>query len=924
MTDFFSRIFAIPSDESSSYTPKPSPRSGSGGGGGGGHSGGRRKGTANGNGDGDEATPSLLEGQDGRRRPGRGSSQSSQSSRTSTSSETAEERRAGGERAKGSPRTPSSSAGAASPAAAGGGSPRGRQRRDRDPGGFGRSASEQPRGTDGKKHRSSSMSMASSQRRAVSSTGGMQLHMNMSSPKGGGGRRHRSLSKMGSRNSSSRGDSRTGGAAARANSWSEGEEEDEGRRRTRSSSKKGSGGRTRSGDRRPKADGHTSSEKARKEKEKEKEKKDKHGWRSRFSRKRHSPGATMAAEGTPPQHPPVKSKAKSKPKSALDRRDTPQSNPEKSGGGGRVRRSSSGRLPSVNINVGDSVVISQQFLEENAEISVLTLPKELRGDGDSAVAADFDQCIQEVGRRAAIENYRVQEFLERAAGGALCAGDLDAGSASTYGRGLRGLRGIEAASRPRVPAYDGVGAYASRALEEGDLYPSYGRDDRSEGRRPPCDPSAEGHSPRGEGDEGPGEDDGSSDSGSIPPPPPPPTPPPRSGRPPKSPTKQPTSHAVSPESSAPAVPHWNTPADGSGSVATSYNDPPGMLVTSPTSGAAELSPPNHRASADPPEGADPPERHGEEDHVGPPGDEAEGQPFDEGESGLGSPAAAAETLVVPRKAVTFALPPPSSSPVPPAPPFLGPPLDCYFSAERDDPDGPPPFRLTALGILPPIVELWSPVEEVVGAVAGNDVGWDEEKEDELLGEERPLRVSAEFIDILERELEQPQDEDEEEVEDEEDEATFAGLSPAHPIMPETNGDAFSDPSVDAFAESTQNFPDSNNHASPPNRLVGRQISAASAPSNWDEDLPHDEYFDDILNCGDDLLAGEAIGSADNGEDQWEGHPVARDSVSAPSSDARRELEGDDVDLRHRSMWNAAYRPPSCSPRRVTTWPRTPP
>ena len=68
-------------------------------------------------------------------------------------------------------------------------------------------------------------------------------------------------------------------------------------------------------------------------------------------------------------------------------------------------------------------------------------------------------------------------------------------------------------------------------------------------------------------------------------------------------------------------------------------------------------------------------------------------------------------------------------------------------------------------------------------------------------------------------------------------------------------------------------------------------------SSWNEETPHDEYFDDILNC---------CGEDDFGRQMQQHH---RDSTNNCLTDMD---DNDDVNFRHRSTWNAAYRPPKLS------------
>ncbi|KAL9181544.1 hypothetical protein ACHAXT_010349 [Thalassiosira profunda] len=682
MTDFFSRIFAIPSDVSSCSDDGGRER--------------RRK-----RGHSRSLTPlSLTDGNGTMSQSfgeatlsfgGESGGRSEQIFSASTSSGTMEERLLNDKRG----RREHQRRRAPSRTDSGRGSSRGRQRRNDSS--AHRSASE-PRRQSKKGQRSSSMVPSSSPRHG--SARNMQLDLNSPTKKD---RRHRSASQREPR-------------ISRVNSWSSGEKE-EYRRRSSSAHKSPARKEDSNGSgRRPKFDSDNlhSSGGSKKEKRDKKERKD--GWRSKLAggmKKHLSPGAG----GTPPQ----KVKGKGGKKKHRQTKGANNSN--------RLRLPSNGdkSFPPPPINVGESIVISQHYLEENAEMSVLTMPKELASIevDDDEDAVDFDSAIQEVGQQTVMSNDRVQAYLDQQRS---CArreyGDIIPASSSVSHRG---------------PIDEKIGAYASRVL---------GRSYRQEPRPPP------------------------------PPPPPPPMPLTRHGR----------ANRTTSQQLKVALPHSNTPADSF--------DPPGPLVASPT--MRGQSPESTGTGEDPP------------------GDPY--QPFDEGSSGHCVMERAVEKAVAPqgepagqRKAVTFSLPPPSASSRPPAPPFMGPEMDYYFSMERNPKTALPCWASSP--VLPPIIELWSPVE---GADISGGSRWNTTKENELLGERLPLKVSQEWINVCKKER----------------------------------------PSRDNSSPGTH---------------------AKQTTSKWKEDTPHDEHYDDILNCG-------------------------------PSKELE-VIDGRDANMRHRSTWNTAYQPP---------------
>jgi hypothetical protein len=555
-----------------------------------------------------------------------------------------------------------------------------------------------------------------------------------------------------------------------------------------------------------------------------------------------------------------------KPRSASQRggdirdRDAKLNLPSPGGGGGQQRKQP--------IHVGDSIVIPHhEFLVESMEMSVLTMPlefmtiattggctsaneEELRDvepstGGVPSKYENFAINVQEVGRRTVLENAIVKAYYSNGHAG---QDDVDVMATTT---------GVSSAEGPDGPAYPKIGAYASRFLEDGtgnrNIYQSYSRDqsivhDREDGievspanrlglataphaklgvsqhhgeeeggeidsRAPPgagagkhqwpCDPSAEGYSLKLNG-------------GGLPlsPPPPPPMPPPLPR------WALPLDYVPGQSSRHQVAASCTTPAGGnSETVAAGYNDPPGSLS---------------EPVAHPPD---------------PPGDEF--RPFDEGSSGLCSDGVMYDRRAAPMlaaqqptgqhklrfsssKAVTFSLPPlkTTSRNATPSPALTNRALTFWSSSQ----------------LLPPIVEIWSSVEcpnNMPGGIGCSALNWDEKKECELLGEEVPLHVSDEWIDIR----------DEEEGKEEAKTAAITLMTTAPAPAPA------------AVAGSWE---------------VG---GASRHLFHSIDDLPDDEYLEDILNC--------------------EEEDFSHKSKSSNHFD-------NDIDYRHRSTWNTAYKPPKLS------------
>jgi len=375
------------------------------------------------------------------------------------------------------------------------------------------------------------------------------------------------------------------------------------------------------------------------------------------------------------------------------------------------------QLRPAPVNVGDSIIISQQFLEDNADMSVLTMPKDLM----SVISTENERNEVEVVQEDE-KNHSFDTELQK-----------EVGQLQAYLKDRRIRHQHRSTTNHTV---DGSSSrpvnyqtYASR-IQEGHVY-SYTQDAQE---------IALGQQHI--------DDD-------IPPlPPPPPRPSPLSRRK----TSTSTQNA--------AIPHWNAPATSNSNSESvgSYDDPPGELVTSPTlqqtSTAAFDQLSQHQQNG-----------HHERSKSDPPGEEY--QPFDEvsclNNNGHDiqqhlSPSSKQRTVDTQptpnrqqaqptpnrlHKAVSFSLPPAprsSSMKTPPAPPFMGPALDYYYSMERNS-------NITNLSqspLLHPIIELWSSVEST--SINQNDTNrWNTQKEDELLGEELPLHVSEDWIDVRHKE-----------------------------------------------------------------------------------------------------------------------------------------------------------------------------
>ena len=161
-----------------------------------------------------------------------------------------------------------------------------------------------------------------------------------------------------------------------------------------------------------------------------------------------------------------------------------------------------------------------------------------------------------------------------------------------------------------------------------------------------------------------------------------------------------------------------------------------------------------------------------------------------------------------------------------------------------------------------------------------------------MGEEVPLHVSEKWIDILENE------------EDKKHKThCYSYDRDANQMVNQSSADS------------------STSFANPQKEMVKKLSSASnSCPRSWEsrnrhpvhleEDTPHDEYFDDILNCGEGFASDDNEGDAND-------HPaigVSKQNEQDMTDLASSILDtvGDDSNFRHRSTWNTAYKPPKLS------------
>lgn len=468
------------------------------------------------------------------------------------------------------------------------------------------------------------------------------------------------------------------------------------------------------------------------------------------------------------------------------------------------RSGDKGGLRQQPINVGDSIMIAQKYLEECEEMSALTVPKELMSvmSGLSEPAergARWRDDVQEVGRRNVLESSIVKAYHSN---GHTRQGDDDNEDEGeiilrTTNTGVSSVDG---------PAYPNIGEFASRFLEtkedEDDnsnndnnnhiIHQTYSRDSNvndkvgcvnsqavSSKHQWPCDPSTEDYSMKVNGRM---------------PLPPPLMPMPRRGLP------LDNIHNLSSQKRVSAS-FDDTLATFDDKVSfdeeKSRIDPPGTL------GGAVI--PNVSYSSTQIHAPDPPE---DECH---PSDEVSNLSAKKGTPQIVTcqSIAGRSNLRSPNsKAVTFSLPPPTTMLQPsqvtsPSPPFMSPTID-YYTLEQQSNTIKPLTSWLSSALLPPIAELWSSVESM--PPINSTLIWNAKKESELLGKDYSLLVSEEWIDFRHNLV----------------------------VMVVEEQDVVKSIPVDADVTA----------------LVSSNRDVHSGFSH-DEDTPDDEYIEDILNCSEE-------------------------------------------------------------------------
>ena len=517
------------------------------------------------------------------------------------------------------------------------------------------------------------------------------------------------------------------------------------------------------------------------------DKKETKNWRSKFSKGIKKKHISFTADSSPA--PPSKQPKKISPKNNESRNQ-------------HQAKANGNPSSSQPINVGDFITISQQYLEKNEEMSVLTLPKEL-----ASKEVDEENLMQIIGQRGVLGNDAVQAFLDRRGVGG--------GAAASRQGGGENLHIHRSTSVESKGMYERVGSYATKLLdisysrsqslensstlqEEGVEVP-HGQDllavaNYQIGRHAwPCDPTAEGYSV---GENAAHTVITEQEIGSIDMPPPM-SPPPFDGI---------EEHRVQHDMQIPV-----------------RDDPSGIHIDTSIN-VDPLKSTKHCRQID----------------------EAHSRPI--------------ESHAPVNKSVSFSLPPPSS--LPPAPPFLGPHLDYYYSMERDAKDNAPIWSNTT--ILPPIIELWSSVEDSSTLGTFGSV-WNAEKEKELVGEEE--------VNLIEKEECVPQSE----------KALLVGVKTRE-------------------------------------KFVASKKPTTSPTSPGEKSM---EYFHDILDCNGVDLNGviDCNGNDDDAPaDEKEGLKLTTSSLSIktdPAGSSETEVMlGDDANFRHRSQWksshNMTYKPPMFS------------
>ncbi|KAL7505972.1 hypothetical protein ACHAXN_008055 [Cyclotella atomus] len=414
------------------------------------------------------------------------------------------------------------------------------------------------------------------------------------------------------------------------------------------------------------------------------------GWRSKFSKgmKKHlSPTAASTSSS-----PPLPSKTRKDPHAKSPTNSHAQTNKATSNRNASTSNRNVSSGTKRPINVGDYITLSQQYLEDN-DMSVLTLPKELKDLNNTTAMVDMDENLQiYMGQRGVLGNNAVQAFLDRR-----CTphSSADVATSSTFpavdgtdetnsilpavngtipetnsnDNTLQHENGLQQSTSNESRVYERVSSYATKLLdisysqslentsqdqgcevEVNDALLAYANRQMSGTSRHvwPCDPTAEGYAPNN-----------------------------------------------------------GAAKDPNDNVDVHNKD---KLIGSSEGMAENGIMPEDPSLSSPGGGRRPLDKEDDEEEDG-------DRPFRSF-----------------NKSVSFNIPPqqPSSS-HPPAPPFLGPNFDYYYSVERDPNDSTPLWSNHS--ILPPIIELWSNVEDGAATTAS---GWNAVKEMELIGEDNPL------------------------------------------------------------------------------------------------------------------------------------------------------------------------------------------
>lgn len=541
------------------------------------------------------------------------------------------------------------------------------------------------------------------------------------------------------------------------------------------------------------------------------------------------------------------------------------------------------------INVGDSIIIAQKYLEESEDMSVLTMPKELlsvmssmivnednhdgvrrggRWDGSmipevSPVdiiqeaerlipgASSFD--VQEVGQRTVLENDIVKAYHSNG----------HVRQADEHGDCLSPRGGEISVSSVGDPAYPRIGEYARRFL--GVL------EERSNNHSTAQNFSRDSF---GHGEEG---------SRTLN-------------------DRLVVRHREEEDKHGAIMPH----STGSGGKHIWPYNP--TAVDSSLKASGRMPPP-----------IDPPGTHGVPtipttlNSLDPPRDDR--RPYDNGSNNIanrGAPqsvtsqqAGLSKLRSPTNKAVTFSLPPPTTNAeqsTPPSPPYMGHAVDYYTSLDQH------PKTTTSLNcwssstLLPPVVELWSSVEcsnwNMPGDMAGSAFKWETKKECALLGEYAPLLVSEEWIDARHKLVEETVTV---KCFDTTSLLTVVDAPAPPPAAPAARQEWVNGLAARLVAiEHESNKDEGWRGVIPPrSRLTIQDSFSHKGDKNVHSGVSHSfqpddtEYLENILNC----------------EEDFEGIIPAVSSNDDRGVSSSSNIDEPDANVRHRSMWEVAYKPP---------------